>query len=53
MFYYPADASAGVQHYPYLQYQYAMPSYTPSGSQGAIEPTMLYAMPMLQAGMTA
>ena len=49
MYYYPADA----QQYTHLQHQYAMPSCTPSGSQEAIEPAMLYTMPMLAAGMTA
>ena len=53
MFYYPAEASAEVQHYPYLHYQYAMSPYPLPGSQGAIEPNMIYAMPMLSAGMTA
>ena len=54
MYYYQADVAAGVQQYPpYLQYQYAMPAYAPQGSQEAIEPAMLYSMPMLSAGMTA
>ncbi|KAI0747203.1 hypothetical protein C8Q80DRAFT_1121800 [Daedaleopsis nitida] len=35
--------------YPYLQYQYAMPTYAPGELQDAIEPAMLYTMPMMMA----
>ncbi len=49
MYYYPTEPAL---QYPYLQYQYSVPTYTPGGAQdGGIEPAMLYAMPMLSAGM--
>ena len=51
LYYYPTAEPA--MHYPYLQYQYAVPTYTPGAPQDGIEPAMLYTMPMLSAGMTA
>ncbi|KAI0765487.1 hypothetical protein C8Q74DRAFT_1371277 [Fomes fomentarius] len=49
MYYYPTEPAL---QYPYLQYQYSVPTYSPGGAQeGGIEPTMLYTMPMLSAGM--
>ncbi len=54
MYYYPASGEPAMQ-FPYLQYQYAVPTYSPiSSSQEDIAPA-LYAMPMqmLPVGMMA
>ncbi|TBU57121.1 hypothetical protein BD310DRAFT_569004 [Dichomitus squalens] len=54
MYYYPP--AEPTMQFPYLQYQYTVPTYTPgSGVQEAIAPAMLYAMPMpmLPVGMMA
>ncbi|KAH9930462.1 uncharacterized protein BXZ73DRAFT_47582 [Epithele typhae] len=54
-FYYAADAGHGMPAYPYLHYSYGVPAYPQPDAhpQEVIEPTMLYTMPMLSAGMTA
>ena len=46
--YYYTAAEPAVQ-YPYLQYQYAVPTYTLGAAQEGIAPTMLYPMPMMMA----
>ena len=46
--YYYAAAEPAMQ-YPYLQYQYAVPTYAPGTTQEGIAPAMLYTMPMMTA----
>lgn len=57
MYYYPAAGEPAMQ-FPYLQYQYAVPAYSPTSSSQddmPISPAGLYAMPiqMLPVGMMA
>ncbi|KAI0699147.1 hypothetical protein C8T65DRAFT_697716 [Cerioporus squamosus] len=47
LYYYPTAEPA--MQYPYLQYQYAVPTYTPGAAQEGIAPAMLYTMPMMTA----
>ncbi|TFK84929.1 hypothetical protein K466DRAFT_495705 [Polyporus arcularius HHB13444] len=47
LYYYPTAEPA--MQYPYLQYQYAVPTYAPGPAQEGIAPAMLYTMPMMTA----